>query len=224
MPRVNKTFPLLQASLENDDKCTLVSIVPFLINEFKPGIYPGRFVISPCLNPKVPSLLYVGTSVHFVPQFNGDEELPSTVIKTHCKEIAHSVINDYMHGQMYVNEDCCPGLFMLPTEVSLEQIITKHKGALMSAEKKQLMWFGKLVQQADNDWNRYKRHTVISDIQRFAARALGLDDKEWLTPEAHEINLKCPMCLSAVKPEASICATCRCILNEEKYASKKFAA
>lgn len=223
MPRNQKIASMLQVSLDDSDKCTLVSIVPFMISEFKPGIYPGRFVIPPCLNAKDPEILTIGTSVYFIPQFNGDEELPAHVIKTAPKDIAKSVINDYMSGQMDVNTDCCPGFVWLPGELTKEEFLNKFALLHLEMKKKQNKWFGKLVERADNDWNRYKRHTVISDNQRFAARALGLN-KDWLTTEHHEIPVKCPACFTNCAPQAIVCANCRCILDKDKHSKLSFAA
>jgi len=43
-----------------------VSISPSLIDEFKPGIYPGHFVIAPCLNDSKPERLVIGASEHLM--------------------------------------------------------------------------------------------------------------------------------------------------------------
>jgi hypothetical protein len=223
MPRQHKTFPILAASLENDDVCTIVSIVPFLINEFKPGIYPGRFTIQPCLDSKRPETLIVGSSVHFIQQYNGDEEMPPVVVKTTCKDIATSVVNDYLRGQMDANPDCHPGLSFVRDKISTEELIQNYKPLLAELSRKQLKWFGKLVERADNDWNRYKRHSVVSDNQRFACRALGME-KEWLTVDSNDVPIKCPACFSLCNKAAIVCANCRCVLDQEKFKKLAFAA
>jgi hypothetical protein len=222
MPR-QKTAQVFPVDMMNDDVCTLVSIVPFMVSEFKPGIYPGRFVIEPCMDYRKPKILTVGTSVYFIPQFNGDDEMPAHVVKTPCKEIAAAVVNDYMHGQMDVNEECRPGLIWIAGKISSDEFIRLHPSEHITMQKRQLTWFGKLVERADNDWNRYKNHKVVSDNQRFACRALGLE-REYLTPEHNEIPIKCPACQTNVVPEAIVCSNCRCILNKEKYEKLTFAA
>ena len=224
MPRnPSRQFPVLAASIENDDVCSLVSIVPFLISEFKPGIYPGRFVINPCLDPNKPEILQVGTSIHFVPQFNGDEELPAIVVKSTCKDVATAVVNDYMSGQMDVNEECRPGLVFVPGKITSKEFAVHHVQTLLNMKKYQSNWFGMLVRHADNDWNRYKNHKVISDNQRFACLALGLE-REWLTPNFEAVPIKCPSCLTNCMPQAVVCANCRCILKPEEYKKLEFAA
>lgn len=223
MPKNMKNFPALLVSLENDEQCTIISIVPFMINEFKPGIYPGRFIIQPCLDTKKPETLLVGTSVHFIPQYNGDDEMPPHVVKTSCKDIAKAVVSDYLQGQMDVDEFCGPGIAWLPGKVIGSELLTKHPNLYMKLVKMQSAWFEKLVQRADNDWNRYKRHTVISENQRFACRALGLE-RDWLTPNSSEIPVKCPACFSQCSSQAVVCMNCRCILDKEKYDKMTFAA
>jgi hypothetical protein len=223
MPGLKKSFQMSQAGLDETDKCTLVSIVPFLISEFKPGIYPGRFVLNPCMDFNKPETLEVGQSIYFIPQFNGDEELPAHVIKTPSKEIAASVVNDYMSGQMDIDIDCRPGLCYIPGVLGKIGFPVLHADLYQKMKKDQNAWFGKLVQRADNDWNRYKRHTVISDNQRFAAKALGMT-KDWMTTESADIPVKCPSCMTNCNPKAIVCANCRCILNVEKHKTLSFAA
>ncbi len=223
MPRNRSVSQISLIDIANDDVCTLVSIVPFLISEFKPGIYPGRFVIQPCLDAARPEVLVVGTSVHFLAQYNGEDELPAHVVKTPCKDIAKSVINDYMNGQMDVNTDCRPGVCYVQDKITPPQFILKYSELHKEMKIKQNRWFGKLVERADNDWNRYKNHKVISDNQRFAARALGLE-KDWLTPDHTNIPVKCPSCMTNCMPEAIVCANCRCILKPEEYKKLTFAA
>lgn len=194
-----------------------------MINEFKPGIYPGRFTIQPCTDANKPEILHVGTSVYFIPQFNGEDELPAHVVKTPSYDIAKSIVNDYLSAQMDTNPECQPGIVWLDNKLTITDLMTKHRDLLQNLKKYQINWFGKLTQRADNDWNRYKRHTVISDVQRFAARALGLE-KDWLTPQSHEIPVKCPSCLTSCDKAAVVCANCRCILNQARYKELTFAA
>jgi len=215
---------VLPVNLENDDVVTLVSIVPFLISEFKPGIYPGRFVIPPCINTAVPCILEVGPSVHFIQQFSGgEEEMTPIVVKDIAKDIAAAILSDYFNAQMDVDGDCRPGLTAVNGRVRPEEFVVKYKAKHLKLISDQNAWFGKLVRRADNDWNRYKNHLVVSDNQRFAARALGLE-KEWLTPLATEIPIKCPSCMQNCDPRAVVCSFCRCILKPEEYKKLNFAA
>ena len=223
MPRGIRAAQIMPISFDNEDVATIISIVPFMISEFKPGIYPGRFVIPGCLDYNKPEVLLVGTSVHFVPQYNGDEELPAIVIKTNCREIADAVVKDYLQGQMDVDAETQPGILWLPGNINADEFRVKHIIKYNNLKKFQSNWFRKLVQRADNDWNRYKRHTVISENQRFAGRALGME-KEWLLPEHYEVPVKCPSCLTNCAPEAVVCANCRCILKPEEYKKLTFAA
>jgi hypothetical protein len=203
---------------------TLISIVPFPINENKPAIYPGRFVIPPCLNEDIPNFLEIGTSVHFIEQFNGDEKLPSIPVYTGANTMAHAIVNDYMTGQIgNVDSEARPGLACLEGKVSLAEFVTKHKDLHKQMKAQQLNWFKNLVKQADNDWNRHHNHKIIAGPQIFAAERLGLK-KEWMLPSADQVPIKCPACLSNCAPEAVVCSVCRCILKSEEYKKMTFAA
>jgi hypothetical protein len=203
---------------------TLISIVPFPINEHKPGIYPGRFIIPPCLNEDVPNFLEVGTSVHFIEQINGDEKLPSIQVFTSANQMVHAIVNDYMVGQIgNVDDNARPGLVHLEGKVSLTEFITKYKKLHEDMKLKQLNWGRNLVKQADNDWNRHHNHKIIASPQIYFGNRLGLK-REWMILSAEDTPIKCPSCRSNCDPEAVVCAVCRCILNEEKHKKFTFVA
>ena len=73
----------------------------------------------------------------------------------------------------------------------------------------------KLVASADLEWERTKNPMFITDLERRAARQLGLD-KPWLyDPKPMS---ECPVCAEAIKPGVAVCKSCHAILDRDKAA------
>jgi hypothetical protein len=73
----------------------------------------------------------------------------------------------------------------------------------------------KLVAAADLEWERTKNPMFITDLERRAARALGLE-KPWLyDPKPRS---ECPVCAEFLKPGVAVCKSCGAILDREKAA------
>jgi hypothetical protein len=73
----------------------------------------------------------------------------------------------------------------------------------------------KLVAAADLEWERTKNPMFITDLERRAARHLGLE-KPWLydpRPLA-----ECPVCAEKIKHGVAVCKSCGAILDREKAA------
>jgi len=73
----------------------------------------------------------------------------------------------------------------------------------------------RLVAAADLEWERTKNPMFITDLERRAARQLGLE-KPWLydpRPLA-----ECPVCAEKIKPGVAVCRSCGAILDREKAA------
>src|SRR5690349_18456332 len=73
----------------------------------------------------------------------------------------------------------------------------------------------RLVAAADLEWERTKNPMFITDLERRAARQLGLE-KPWLydpRPMA-----ECPACAEKIKPGVAVCRSCGAILDREKAA------
>ena len=73
----------------------------------------------------------------------------------------------------------------------------------------------RLVDAADLEWERTKNPLFITDLERRAARLLGLE-KPWLY-NAKPLD-DCPVCAEKIKPGVAVCKSCRAILNPEKAA------
>jgi hypothetical protein len=73
----------------------------------------------------------------------------------------------------------------------------------------------KLVAAADLEWERTKNPMFITDLERRAARMLGLE-KPWLyDPKPMG---ECPVCAEFIKPGVAVCKSCGAILDAEKAA------
>jgi|SRR6185503_15822316 len=201
-------------------KSTLISIVPFPISEFKPGIYPGNFELKASKD-NIPEVLVIGESVYHVEL----DENRTITVKCTSEDIAKSVVDDCIISTLaYSAEDeAVPGFFWKPGEHSSRDIINKFAGELEYYIKTQTRWFSKLVQLADDDWEKSRQHKFISDIQRYAAKALGLE-RPWIivTKVANEGQIKCPACQVSINSEAIVCQNCRCIINMDKYKTLQF--
>jgi hypothetical protein len=73
----------------------------------------------------------------------------------------------------------------------------------------------KLVAAADLEWERTKNPMFITDLERRAARQLGLE-KPWLYDP--KPKSECPVCAETIKPGVAVCKSCGAILDRDKAA------
>lgn len=203
---------------------TVVSLVPFPIDETKPGMTPARFYIDPAPEDSFSCLLVTGCR-HGVYL---DEFRPTLVVPTAPEEVAEAICYDYKKGQLeMVMGQAEPGLFWVPGNYAEKE---KHKELLATFAKEfrqaaaqQIEWFKLLVAKADDSWSRFKQRGMISVVHKTAAARLKLD-REWLLDaEVTAALSECPVCFEKVHPRAIVCRGCNAILNEAEYAKRKFA-
>jgi hypothetical protein len=72
-----------------------------------------------------------------------------------------------------------------------------------------------LVKAADLEWERTKNPMFITDLERRAARQLGLE-KPWLYDP--KPLAECPVCAEKIKHGVAVCRSCGAILDREKAA------
>lgn len=186
---------------------SVVSIYPHEVREKKPGIYPGDFVVPPG-KAISPSVLLVGPSLYYLLV----DERPVR-LEEPSYNVARSIVEDYIRATIDATDEAYPGLFWVDRAV--ESPLKECPKEIAKVITAQNLWFKRLVERADDDWKQFHRMRAISDIQRYAATALGLQ-REWITPSAEEIKF-CPACKSAVDIDALICKTCRTVLDKERY-------
>jgi len=217
---------ITETELEPREKalaCTVVSLVPWDIEEFKPGLIPGRFVI-PKSDTKTPAILHVVKSIHYVYL---DDTRGSLQARDPSDEVAKSIVNDFVSGQLVLDENASPGIFWIPGFLELDEVLEKYKVEITRQKIRQNRWFLNIARMADDDWTRYHKHNVISDFQRTAALLIGWnpDSHEWMRAEIKEKeNVKlCIACNSPLPGDPIMCPTCKCILKPEEWKKLEFA-
>jgi hypothetical protein len=202
---------------EKEDQywCTIVSIVPLPIREFKPGLTPARFILPPSSDgDKDIQILHVTNANHFVYL---DEDRGSLRVNNLPDNVARSVVLDYINSQLGISETSVPGLFFVPGKLTVQQIKDQFGKKLDRYRGLQKNWLLSIVRIADNDWAKFHQHTVISDFQRKAALILNLNPEQhtWMSLDANVQMVKCPACKTVLDPDASICAACKCVIKKD---------
>jgi hypothetical protein len=77
-------------------------------------------------------------------------------------------------------------------------------------------FYRRLVAGADREWERSHSYLFINDVERRAARHLGLE-KEWFYHPRETVE--CTGCGEKIKPCVAVCRVCGAILDREKAAS-----
>lgn len=200
------------------DRSTVVSIYPKLIDELKPTISPGRFIIKPGSMEK-PSILVVGSSSWW---HDVDVEQPMLEIPHSSIVIAESIIKDYSNGILGVDMgENMPGLFFVPgckldaannidNHATLAWVQKEYKNQFAIAERKQKSWYSVLIKLADSLWARSNGNPLaVSDDMRMAAREMNLAAvKDWMKDFQMVDMVRCKACGSLKNPQYPICPSC----------------
>lgn len=205
--------------IEGDLYCTIFSIVPFEIREEKPGLFPPRYIIPKSIDNK-PEFIHVATATHFVYL---DETRGSLKVPTPSIIVAKSVVEDFITGQLAIDENSQPGLFWLPGKLGEKDLRELYGDLYQMAIAKQLTWMRAICRIADNDWNKYHQHNVVSDFQRSAAVIIGLDPEEhlWMNPNVKLETDRCKFCGTQIMVGIMKCPNCNEILDRERYAQER---
>jgi hypothetical protein len=140
--------------------------------------------------------------------------------------VAAAVVNDYCAAQIGLSDTARPGLGWFPGKHDGDGILAEFPKEVKSLLSKHEQWLRNICFMADNDWNRYHHHNVISDMQRRAAENLGLNsaEHEWMNIQVVEGMQTCPACGSRIRPDVIVCSTCRCIIDKDRYTQYQFAS
>lgn len=200
-------------------EATVVSLLPFELNESKPGIIPPRFII-----PAAPrdgfSILHVVDARERVEDLLS-EQPRAKFISIPAFDLAKAIVGDFYRSQMGCTEDAYPGLFWVEGKLSVPDVQTRHAPKLAEMRQIQTRWLRNLVLVADDLWREFGKHNVITDTMRKAAEMLDLD-RTWLLA-AEKIEKTCPVCRSEINETAIICPNCRAILDPDAYKKFTFA-
>lgn len=196
---------------------TVVNFLPWQLRENKPGVIPNEFIV-PKRNGKIPGTLIVKDCVS-----NVDMGLDRPAFKSPvpAEQLAKSIVDDHAKSLLEVDQDCGPALFYVEGEVKPEEVADKFPEKVAYYLQSQNKWWFKLVKVADDLWSRYRQHKMITDLQRHAAKELGLNGKEWaMEPEPITLT-KCPACKTAIESDAIVCSSCKAIQPGKEELAKK---
>jgi hypothetical protein len=88
-------------------------------------------------------------------------------------------------------------------------------GDLAEARQRLEEFHKRLVAAADLEWERTRNPMFITDLERRAARLLGME-KQWLYDP--KPSAECPVCAEKIKHGVAVCRSCGAILDREKAA------
>jgi hypothetical protein len=100
------------------------------------------------------------------------------------------------------------GLFVAAGEAPTEAELLEARRRLEEFQRR-------LVAAADLEWERTKNPMFITDLERRAARQLGVE-KPWLYDPKPLAD--CPVCAEKIKPGVAVCRSCGAILDRDKAA------
>lgn len=191
------------------DKCTIVSILPKDIKEYKPSIEPGVFEI-PAGTYERPSTLLVGGSSWWK---DVNEDQPLLEIPVSSVQVADAVINDCIKSMLgYKAGISEPGLFFILGDENPLIITSKYKTEIARRKALQDSWFHSLVLMADALWARSNGNPLsIHNDMRLAAEQLNLSDKPWIRDYKTMEMVPCFACGTLKNPGYPVCPNCRAI-------------
>jgi len=207
-------------------KVTLVSTLPFRLEEPKPGLIPSHFSVPAAEKGSI-SVLIIEDGFHQMLIPMSDPKAPPMRIPDSGESIAKSVIDDFIGACIAIGYEkqengavATPGLFFVPGALTVKEILTKHAAEVAQAQKNTNAWFQRLVVLADDEWQRTRQFKLITKLQRIACRHLGLE-KEWSQDVLLRSSGVCWACKSPINPEAIICTACKAIVNQAEYDKHK---
>ena len=215
---------LIRAVSNPMDKCTIVSIFPKAIDEYKPTVEPGKFHIDAGTYEK-PATLVVGSSSWWQ---DYDVEKPAIEIPCSSIQVSESIVKDFCNAMFACDmADRMPGLFYVMGSYKVEAIKAEFQKAIDVANRKQRNWFSVLVKEADSLWARSNNNPlVIMDEMRIAAEALGFNDKPWIRDFIQIRDMQpCKYCGTMRDMRYPVCHQCKAIDQTHPLAKDiKFAA
>lgn len=194
------------------DKCTVFSIYPKEIDELKPTIQPGRFIIPPG-SPDKPTRLVVGSSSWYR---EIDVDQPYLEIPNSSLQVANSIVNDYCNGLIGCNmEDAMPGIFFIPGQITIEQLLKEYKETFNKAVARQNKFWHSIINLTDILWSNTNGNPLcVSDDARLACQMLGIENKDWMQNFQNTGMVRCIACGSLRNPAFPVCGTCNRVVDK----------
>jgi hypothetical protein len=122
-----------------------------------------------------------------------------------AEDIAREINGDSGEGSFH-------GVFVAAGDLPTEAELADARRRLEEFQRR-------LVAAADLEWERTKNPMFITDLERRAARQLGLE-KPWLYDAKPLAD--CPLCAEKIRPGVAVCRSCGAILDREKAAQYGF--
>jgi hypothetical protein len=122
-----------------------------------------------------------------------------------AREIAEDIARE-LNGDSW--EGSYHGIFVAAADAPTEAELLEARRRLEEFQRR-------LVAAADLEWERTKNPMFITDLERRAARQLGLE-KPWLYDPKPLAD--CPVCAEKIKPGVAVCRSCGAILDRDKAA------
>lgn len=194
------------------DISTLVSVMPRPLREYKPGVYPGWYEMPAVPRGEV-AVLHVEMAMCYVTL----EEDRGTISKPiPSAEICRSVVQDFCSANVDIDEGSGPGLFYVEGKFTKEDIMEEFSEKLAEVVARQINWFSNLLKSADNDWNKFRKHNVITEWERAAAIYLNITNREWQIEIPVDAPVVCVACGTINKAGIIICPNCHVVLDKVK--------
>jgi len=162
----------------------------------------GTFQVRGCAAEEPYALIPVGARAAVIDL--GDKrtiEVPIT-----AREVAQDLCREINAD---AGEDSFFGVFVAQGQQPDDDELTEARLRLAA-------FYRRAVASADREWERSHSYLFINDVQRRAARYLGLE-KEWFY-QARE-TCDCPGCGEKVRAGVAVCKTCGAILDRDKAAT-----
>jgi len=200
---------------------TLVSLFPLPVHEKKPLI-PSIYQVEASTQEMKPKILVIHEGIFhvYLDEFRG-----MMSVRTPAITIAESVVRDFLDGQYMLSEEARPALWSVPGEWTLDEVLEDkdQKDRMEREHSLQLEWFRRLIFIADDEWNKFHQHRMITEVQRIAAGRLKLH-REWALEFRPENISECPGCGSTINKKVAVCRECGCIINMDVYKTLQFTA
>ena len=199
---------------------TIVSAMPMKIHEQKIGIIPAEYTIPAATDEESIRTLVIKDAEYAM--YTGGEQNEWIHLPIRSFPLAQAICNDYCSALPEVGRDQRPAVFPLNGEFTVEEVTEFHGEQYDEAMEKHVRWFKRLVAVADDEWQKFRQHRMINDLQRLAVDYLGLE-RDWRNAITPSELMRCPACASVCMSDVAVCANCRCIMDAEKYKTLQFA-